>query len=240
VRGRRNPDGLYIGVLAMITAFTLWLPVVPVGLYLLDSGAFDGVRFETPVGLSSAVDFVSGPIVEPAKEHLAPWLLFLGGVAVLVSSFTLFDRVLPDLDQPGPRFEAMSRTLERKYSMFLFGALVTLITLSVSLSVTILVPLALKGYVRRDRVVPYVMGANITTWIDTLFAALLLDSPRAFTIVFTEMVAGGLLSIIVLALFYERYTRGILWAAHHVSSSRRGMAVFLSCFFAAPMVLLLA
>ncbi len=56
--------------------------------------------------------------------------------------------------------------------MFAFGTLVTLVTLSVSLSVTILVPLALKGYVRRDKVIPYVMGANIATWIDTLFAAL--------------------------------------------------------------------
>jgi len=239
VRGRRNPDGLYVGVVAMLTAFTLWLPVVPLGLLLLDSGVLDGVRFESPVGLSSAVEFLSGPIVDPAKENLDRWLIFIAGVGVLVSSFTLFDRVLPDLDRPGPRLEAMSRALQRKYAMFTFGSLVTLITLSVSLSVTILVPLALKGYVRRDRIIPYVMGANITTWIDTLFAALLLDSPRAFTIVFTEMVSGGLLSLLVLAMFYEPYTRAILWAAHHVSTSRRGMAVFLGCFFAAPALLLL-
>ena len=82
--------------------------------------------------------------------------------------------------------------------MFAFGSLVTLVTLSVSLSVTILVPLALKGYVRRDRVIPYVMGANIATWIDTLLAALLLDSPRAFTVVLTEMLAGGCVSLFVL------------------------------------------
>ena len=43
-----------------------------------------------------------------------------------------------------------------------------------------LVPLALKGYVRRDRVIPYVMGANIATWIDTLFAALLPDPVLRF------------------------------------------------------------
>ena len=93
-------------------------------------------------------------------------------------SFTVFDRALPSLDAPGPRFEALRGVLQQRYAMFVFGLLVTGMTLSVSLSVTILVPLALKGYVRRDRVIPYVMGANIATWIDTLFAALLLDSPR--------------------------------------------------------------
>jgi Na+/phosphate symporter len=132
----------------------------------------------------------------------------------------------------------MSRTLQQKYAMFAFGSLVTLITLSVSLSVTILVPLALKGYVRRDRVIPYVMGANVATWVDTMFAALLLDSPRAFTIVFTEMVAGGLLSVLVLGFLYEPYTRAILWAAHQVSTSRRGMAAFIAFFFAVPALLL--
>ncbi|HXH22772.1 MAG TPA: hypothetical protein VNN10_12160 [Dehalococcoidia bacterium] len=240
VRGRRNPDGLYIGVVAMLTAFTLWLPVVPVGLVLLDRGLLDGVRFESPVALTSAVDFLSGFAVDGARENLSRWLVFLTGAGVLVASFTLFDRVLPDLDRPGRRFEAMSRALQQKYAMFAFGSLVTLITLSVSLSVTILVPLALKGYVRRDRVIPYVMGANVATWIDTMFAALLLDSPRAFTIVFTEMVAGGLLSLAVLGLAYEPYTRAILWAAHHVSTSRRGMAAFIACFALTPALLILA
>jgi hypothetical protein len=100
------------------------------------------------------------------------------------------------------------------------------------------VPLALKGYVRRDSVIPYVMGANIATWIDTLLAALLLDSPQAFTIVLTEMVAGAAVSLTVLLLFYGPYTRFILGAAHAVSSSRRNLVLFLGCFFAMPAVLL--
>jgi Na+/phosphate symporter len=122
--------------------------------------------------------------------------------------------------------------------MFAFGTLVTLITLSVSLSVTILVPLALKGYVRRDRVVPYVMGANIATWVDTLFAALLLDSPAAFTVVLTEMIVGGGVSLFVLLFLYEPYTRLILGTAHRVSSSRKHLAAFICVLFLMPVLLL--
>jgi sodium-dependent phosphate cotransporter len=237
-RGRRNPDGLYVGVVAMLTAFTLWLPVVPLGLALLDSGALDGVRVHGAFGLSSAVDFATAPVMDPARAHLERWLMVVVGVGVLVTAFAVFDRVLPDLDRPGPRLERASRALQQKYAMFAFGSLVTLVTLSVSLSVTLLVPLALKGYVRRDRVIPYVMGANVTTWVDTLLAAVLLDSPRAFTVVLTEMVAGGALSLLVLAVFYEPYTRAILWAAHRVSTSRRAMALFLGACVAMPALLL--
>jgi sodium-dependent phosphate cotransporter len=238
VRGRRNPDGLYIGVVAMLTAFTLWLPVLPLGLGIMNSGVLDGVQVHGAFGLSSAVDVITAPVMDPAKAHLQRWLLVLAGIGLLVTAFAVFDRVLPDLDRPGPRLERASRALQQKYAMFAFGSLVTLVTLSVALSVTLLVPLALKGYVRRDRVIPYVMGANVTTWVDTLLAAVLLDSPRAFTIVLTEMVAGGALSLLVLAVFCQPYTRAILWGAHRVSTSRRAMILFLGAFFAMPALLL--
>ena len=240
VRGSRNPDGLYIGVVALLTALTLWAPVVPLGLLVLKSGWLDSLQFATPGGLTSAVGFASDPVVDPLRQGLPALVLFGVGIAALVGSFGLFDRALPDLDRPGPRIEALSRALQQRYAMFAFGTLMTLLTLSVSLSVTLLVPLALNGYLRRDKVIPYVMGANIATWVDTLFAAVLLDSPRAFTIVFTEMIAGALVSGLVLVFFYGPYTRAILWAAHRVASGRANLALFLGAFFAVPFLLLLA
>ena len=238
VTGRRNPDGLYIGVVALLTGITLWTPAVPLGLLVLDKGWLDGVRVSSPGGLSSFVSTISNPAVNPLNDAL-PRLAVLGcGLGSLIGAFTLFDRSLPSLERPGPRFEALSRALQQRYAMFAFGTLVTLLTLSVSLSVTILVPLALKGYVRRDRVIPYVMGANIATWVDTLLAALLLNSPHAFTIVLTEMLVGGSISLTVLFLLYGPYTRMILAAAHIVSSSRRNLLLFLASLFVMPLVLL--
>ena len=172
VMGRRNTDGLYIGVVALLTAITLWGPAIPLGLLALDQGWLDGVHIGSPTALSSVVSSISDPVVKPLTDVLPRLLLFVAGVGALVFGFALFDRSLPSLERPGPRFEALSRALQQRYTMFGFGILVTLLTLSVSLSVTILVPLALKGYVRRDRVVPYAMGANIATWVDTLLAAL--------------------------------------------------------------------
>ena len=37
----------------------------------------------------------------------------MAGVAVLVIAFTSFDRAIPSMDTPGPRFERMSRILSR-------------------------------------------------------------------------------------------------------------------------------
>jgi hypothetical protein len=239
VTGKRNPDGLYIGVVALLTAFTLWAPVVPIGLFVLKEGWLDGAQFSSPGALTSFVGTISDPVVNPISDALPRLAVFLCGIGSLVAAFTLFDRALPQLERPGPRIEALSKALQQRYAMFAFGTLMTLVTLSVSLSVTILVPLALKGYVRRDRIVPYVMGANIATWVDTLFAALLLDSPRAFTVVLTEMIVGAGVSLTVLFVFYTPYTTAILWAAHKASSSKRNLAVLMGAFIGMPVLLLL-
>jgi Na+/phosphate symporter len=238
VRGKRNPDGLYVGVVALLTAFSLWGPVVPLGQLILREGWFDGVRFGSPGAVNSVVNTIYDPAVARLSDHLPRLALFALGTGVLLASFSIFDRVLPDLEQPGPRFERMSQLLHQRYTMFLFGLLVTGMTMSVSLSVTILVPLTLKGYVKRDNIIPYVMGANIATWIDTLFAALLLDVPRAFTIVFVEMVTGGAVSLIVLVFLYEPYKRAILRLAHLATRDRRGFAFFLGTILVVPVILL--
>jgi len=112
-------------------------------------------------------------------------------------------------------------------------------TLSVSISLTLLIPLSLKGYVRRDNIIPYVMGANISTWVDTLVASLLLNSPRAFTIVFTEMIVGTCVSLIVLLFFYKPYSRLILSAAHKITRNQRSFAIFLGAILLVPLALFL-
>lgn len=238
VRGRRNPDGLYIGVVALLTAITLWGPVIPFGQLILREGWFDGVRFGSPGAVTSFIDVVYDPMVTRMADHLPRIVMFAIGIGVLLFAFALFDRALPNLEQPGPRFERASAILHQRYLMFVFGLIVTGMTLSVSLSLTILVPLTLKGYVKRDSIIPYVMGANIATWVDTLFAALLLDTPRAFTIVFVEMVTGAAVSLTVLVLFYGPYQRIILRVAHLATRDRRGFAIFLGALLLMPVALM--
>jgi Na+/phosphate symporter len=237
---RRDPDSLYIGVVALLTAITLWTPVIPIGSLVLREGWFDGVRFGSPGALVSIVDMVYDPITTRAADHLPDLALFALGVPALLGAFMLFDRALPNLDAPNPTFERFSRLSQHRLAMFAFGCAVTLLTLSVSLSLTILVPLTMKGYLKRQHLIPYIMGANITTWIDTLFASLLLNTPHAFTIVFAEMVVGGGVSLIVLFFAYPVYSRTILALAHRITASRRTFVAFLALILVVPGLLLVA
>jgi sodium-dependent phosphate cotransporter len=239
VTHRRSADGLFIGVVALLTAFTLWLPVLPIGILVLKSGWFDSIRLGTPPGITSLINVAYDPIVQRIDERLPSLAMFAIGVGVLLTAFAVFDRALPNLEQPSLKVERIKGWLHHPMAMFGLGLAITAITMSVSLSVTLLIPLSLKGYVRRDNIIPYVMGANISTWVDTLVAALLLNSPRAFTIVFTEMVVGGSVSLIVLLFFYRPYSRAILTLSRRITQTRRGFAIFLGVILLVPLVLFL-
>ncbi len=236
---RRSADGLFIGAVALLTAFTLWLPVLPLGILALKSGWFDSIQVKTLPGITSAIDLIFDPIVERADSHLPALVLFAGGIGVLLGAFTIFDRALPNLEQPSLRVDRIREWLHHPLPMFAVGLAVTAVTLSVSISLTLLIPLSLKGYVRRENIIPYVMGANISTWVDTLLAAVLLQAPRASTVVLTQMAVGALVSLTVLLLFYRPYSEAILSVARRVTHSKRGFALFLGAIFLVPLILFL-
>ena len=133
----------------------------------------------------------------------------------------------------------MSRLVYRPGIMFVLGALVTLISMSVSLSLSLLVPLSSRGFVRRENVIPYIMGANITTFIDTLLAAVLLNNPMAFTIVFVEMVSITIMSLLILMVFYQRYQRAMLDFVGWVTACDRNLIIFMIIIFSLPISLML-
>ena len=91
--------------------------------------------------------------------------------------------------------------------MFLLGCLVATLTLSVSVALTVLVPLAAKGYVKRDEALPYIMGANITTLADTLVVAMLQTTPVAAQIVLAEAIGVTIVSLSILAFAYQPVKR---------------------------------
>ncbi|MFN0148944.1 MAG: hypothetical protein ACKVT1_20765 [Dehalococcoidia bacterium] len=238
LRGKRNADGLSIGVIALLTTFTTQGPAILLGLAVLHFGWLDPVQFATPAGLLDIIDSTYGPPVTWLRDLLPDGLVFVAGVGILMASFTLFDRALPQLQSEAEGIERALHFLHRRPLMFLMGCAITTLTMSVSISLTVLVPLALKGYVRRDNIIPYVMGANITTFIDTLFASVLLGGDRAFTVVLTEMVSVAAISLLILAAFYGPYSRAILGTSGWVTAKPRNLGVFLSVIVAVPAVLL--
>jgi solute carrier family 34 (sodium-dependent phosphate cotransporter) len=95
-----------------------------------------------------------------------------------------------------------------------------------------------KGYVKREAIVPYIMGANITTLGDTMLAAFLLGSPAAVRIVLAEVIGTTTVSVILLAFFYPQVRRAIWKFQRQIVKSRPRLAAFTAALFLTPLVII--
>lgn len=189
-------------IMALSTTFFVYVPGAIVALFLLKSTPLSDVNAQFPSGFADLIDVVYGGLLT-RLEGLNGGLIFLSGLGILLVSLKLLDSVVPDLSTDSIEGSRL-RWLDRKWPMFGFGCLVALITMSVSVALTVLVPLVAKRYVDRWSIVPYIVGANITTLGDTLFAAFLLDSSSAVRIVIATIAGTAIASVLLLTFFYPQ------------------------------------
>jgi Na+/phosphate symporter len=239
LRGRDRSNSLGMGLLSLTVTGSTYMMALVVGVGLLMSGSLDGVKLQSGGALNSLTDLIFDPVVAFFDSFLPQWVLFIFGMGIILVSFNLFDRCLPEMTLKESQVGRMSRLVYRPWVMFLLGGGITLISMSVSVSLSILVPLSNRGFVRRENVIPYIMGANITTFIDTLLASVLLNNPRAVTVVLAEMLSITIVSVILLLTTYRSYERAALEFVTWVTASNRNLALFLTGLFAVPIILML-
>lgn len=239
LRGRDKTSGLSIGLLSLTVTGTTYLVSLIIGLALLQMGLVDHLQPQFGTELTSVIDLVISPVVRLLRSWLPLWALFLIGLGLIMLSFNLFDRCLPQMAIKESQVGRVSRLVYRPWVMFLLGSVVTLISMSVSISLSILVPLSNRGFIRRENVIPYIMGTNVTTFIDTLLAAVLLNNPAAFSIVLSAMLSITIVSTLILSLRYHHYERAILTFVNWISASTLNLIIFIAIIVVIPIVLML-
>ena len=237
MRSSNRRESIGMGVLALSMTAVVYVPGMFLGYAMLKAGLFDGVNWHASSEINGVIDAVWGPLVRASDAFLPGPLLFPLGLAVILGSFKLLDMVLPSLD--GERqAEARAHWLRKPWPMFAAGMLAALLTLSVSVALTILVPLASKGYIRREEAIPYIAGANITTLADTLVAAMILGNPLGVQVVLAEAVAVALITVVLLTFLYRPLQRGVMALDEAIVATTPRLVVFVSGLFLLPIGLL--
>ncbi|MBA3551328.1 MAG: hypothetical protein H0W27_00455 [Actinobacteria bacterium] len=234
-KNRRESTGM--GVLALSLTAVVYVPGMFLGYGILKSGVLGGVQWTASEEVDGVIDRVWGPLVKVFVDNLPAGVLFLVGLGVILLSFKLLDGVLPQIDADRAA-GGKHHWLKRPWPMFFLGCLAALLTLSVSVAITVLVPLAAKGYIDRREAMPYIMGANITTLADTLVAAMILGRPEGVQVVLAEAIAVAIITIVYLLFLYKPLQNSIMKLDNWVVGTNRRLILFVACLFVMPGILL--
>lgn len=234
---RREMRGAYIGVTALLATALSYLPALAMALHALEAGWHDGLQIQGRQ-LVALVSPLSGPVTAAGARLPDPILVFGAGVLTLLAAFRVIDGALPEAAAQRRALLHARDRLERPAVMFAAGLAVTAFSMSVSLSLSILVPLVAKGYVRRERLWPYVLGANITTLDDTLFAAVVVGHPDAARMVLLLAAAVTVCSAPLLFLAPPGFGGLLDRAACWITRDAATLAAFVAFVLAIPALLI--
>lgn len=115
---------------------------------------------------------------------------------------------------------------------------ITGVTTSVAFSIGVIVPLYNRQYVRRNEILPYILGANIGTLLDTLVVAYVLDTALGIAVVVLVMGLTTLLTLVVLVA-YAPYAGFVDTAQDRLLEDRRYFVAFALLLGGVPIALLL-
>ncbi|MGA9532389.1 MAG: hypothetical protein WBR18_06700 [Anaerolineales bacterium] len=239
IRGSHRESSLGAGIISLLVTQTVFLPALAIGYLMLTQGWFTGFQMMAPDGAVSPIDRLLDPFIALLTSILPPIALFPIGFGLMLISFWLFDRSLPEFGLRQSNLGRVNRLLYRPIVSFAMGAGLTALTMSVSVSLSLLVPLSARGYIRQENAIPYIMGANITTFIDTLLAAALLANPMAIGVVLVQMISVAVVSLVILVAGFNAYERFLSNLASLITERKGWLGVYLAGTLLTPIALLL-
>jgi sodium-dependent phosphate cotransporter len=239
LRGKQRDLSLNVGLLSLLVTQTIYPPVLLLGYYLLSSDSSQSLQIKAAHGVQSPLQMFFDPLIHGIQEYLPAGAVLLLGFLLLLVSLWLFDKAIPSIHLGEEKAGIMQHLLLRPVVMFLIGAVVTMVTMSVSVSLGLLVPLSVRGYVRRENVIPYILGANITTFVDTLIAAALLMNPAGLAVVLVQMVSVAVVSLVILITSYRFYQHFVERMAELINKRRLHLVLYVSLIILIPFILVI-
>lgn len=234
-RGSDLKDSISIALLSFLITYSLNFPSMFLGLFLLKHRI---LRLQLNLSVLTPLTNSYRPLVSLFTYTFGYIVSFLLSLCLLYVSLSVFERAFREMEVKEATSSWVNYLMEKHYFSFLFGALITLAGQSVSLSIGILIPLYLRGYIQRRNLIPYIMGTNIATFIDTLTAALILQNAAAVNLVVIKVLCLFIVSSIFL-IFYRKYYTVIETTMNYFLLHRRGLLCFLLFIFVTPFLLIL-
>jgi sodium-dependent phosphate cotransporter len=235
---------LSTAVMALVITGVIYLPGAAIGLLLLHWGPFQHIHLAAPHQFGNLIDLLYGWLLN-AIDGLPALVNFFGGLILLIVSFKLVDVLMPELSEEQLQGSRMN-WLRHKWPMFAMGIVAVVATMSVSVALTILVPLVAKGYVKREDLIPYIVGADLGTLVDKLIVAFIVgigvknhnlaESP--VRIILAEIIGTATVGLFIMAFVYKPFRSAIWKFQRQMLKSKPRLAAFTGSLLLIPLLII--
>lgn len=227
-------DSLSVAFLSFLISYSTLFPSLIFGYILLRYNLF---TFTVSIPWLTHFLNLYQPLVHTLLHYIGTFFSFPFSLLLVWLSLSTFERAFRKIEIKEAQSAWVNFLMENPAFSLLFGFLVTLAGQSVSLSLGIMIPLYIQGYIQRRNLIPYIMGANIATYTDTLSAALILQNTTAINLVMVAVLSNTLISAVFL-LFYQKYYTILEKTMNSLMYTKSALSIFFIFLFTCPLFLI--
>jgi sodium-dependent phosphate cotransporter len=205
--------------------------------FFLASAISDSV----PLGkVPNLVGILTNPITKVLLERTNEFLVFIFGFIILLLALRYIGKSVINVfggEEKARNF--INRHFNSKLKIYFVGALLTAIIFSSSITISLLVPLAVARLINLKKAIPFILGAALGTSTDLLFASVIIGKVNALAtfLAFLLFVLLGTLIFLPNTEFLFKLTKYTSKKLIHIS--RRKALYFLLAFILIPLILFL-
>lgn len=229
-------DSCSVGILAFLITYTTYVPGILAGYYALNRFELGFLEVVGPKAVQYSIGALFAPAVETASNALGSGGGLLFAILLMFFSLKHFDMAFAGLGERKIRSNYIRFLLSNRWYSFIAGAVLTLVTTSVALSLGIIVPLYNRGYIKRKEIIPYMMGANITTLADTVMAAIVLETSLGMKALLVLAISSSVFTILAL-VFYRQYFYLLKTTFDAIVTDSRVLGAFVLSLTLVPLLL---
>ncbi|MBR9701858.1 Na/Pi cotransporter family protein [Candidatus Pacearchaeota archaeon] len=149
--------------------------------------------------LPNFVEIITAPIIDFLFVNGNKFLLM--GLAILILIFTLKYLGKAMIEVLGGEEKArkfVNKHFDSKYKTYLIGTIMTAIVFSSSITIGLLVPLAVARLINLKKAIPFILGARLGTSTDIFLASIILGNPTAMAVAIAYFLFGFMGTLIFL------------------------------------------
>ncbi len=145
------------------------------------------------------VEILTSPIINFLfKFDYKLILLLLGFVILILTLKYLGNSIIEILGGEDKAKNFINKYFDSKYKAYFIGVVLTAIVFSSSITIGLLVPIAVARIISLRQAIPFILGADLGTFTDLFIAAIIIDQPLALATAIAYMLFGVIGAIVFL------------------------------------------
>lgn len=186
------------------------------------------------------INALTEPLTDILFSRFNSIIMILLGLGILLFTLRYIGKSVVGVfggEEPARRF--MNKNFDSKLKAYFLGVFLTMLVFSSSITVSLLVPLAVSRLITLKRAVPFIIGAGLGTQVDVFLASLLVGHVNALATFFALFLFGITGAIVFLPQSDRiwKLTKYLSKRIFHISR-KTALYVFLA-FILIPLVLVL-